>query len=136
MKGIIRKTGEEITIVSYHSTADRCEILDYVSYIDSKGVEHPRESMNLYWDIEVINEQKELAELQAKNIAKVVENSCTVAGNNLSKREMVALNIYTSIISGIYAHGKTGYWKNEEITERTEEYTNEFMKTFIEKEQL
>ena len=136
MKGIIRKTGEEITIVSYHSTADRSEILDYVSYIDSKGVEHPRESMNLYWDIEVINEQKELAELQAKNIAKVVENSCTVTGNNFSKREMVALNIYTSIINGIYAHGKTGYWKNEEITERTEEYTNKFMETFIEKNQL
>ena len=128
MKGIIRKTGEEITIVGFQSTVDRSEILDYVSYIDSKGAEHPRESMNLYWDVEVINDQKELAELQAKSIAKAVENSCTVADNNFSKREMVALNIYGSIISGIYAHGKTGCWKKEEITERTEEWTNEFMK--------
>lgn len=135
MKGVIRKTGEEIIIVGYHSTADRSEILDYVSYIDSKGVEHPRESMNLYWDIEVINEQKELAELQAKNIAKVVENSCTVAGNNFSKREMVALNICTSIIVGMCTYGKR-YWNNDEIIKWTEEYTNKFMETFIEKNQL
>lgn len=136
MKGIIRKTGEEITIVSYYSTSDRCEVLDHVSYIDSKGVEHLRESMNLYWDVEVISEQKELAELQAKNIAKAVENTCIVANNNFSKREMVALNIYSGIISGIYAYGKTGYWKTEEITEQAKEYTDEFMKTFVEKDSL
>lgn len=50
LKKRIRKTGEIVEIISYQGTTDRCELTDYVSYIDSKGEEHPREKMNLYWD--------------------------------------------------------------------------------------
>ena len=54
MKARIRKTGEVVEIISYSSRTQRCDTVDYVSYIDSKGGEHDREPLNLYWDFEVI----------------------------------------------------------------------------------
>ena len=56
MKAIFRKTGEIVDIISYSGNTDRNDVLDSVSYIDSKGVEHPREKLNLYWDFESIQE--------------------------------------------------------------------------------
>lgn len=56
MKAIIRKTGEIVEIISYSGNSDRNDVLDRVSYIDSKGVEHPREKLNFYWDFESIQE--------------------------------------------------------------------------------
>lgn len=50
----IRKTGEIIEIISYGGSTTRTDTLDYVSYIDSKGVEHEREHLNLYWDLEQV----------------------------------------------------------------------------------
>ena len=135
MKGIIRKTGEERTIVSYQGRVDRSDVLDYVSYIDSNGVEHPREKMNLYWDVEVINEQKELIEQQVKNAKMAMECSNKAANNNLSKRETVALHVYVSIINGVYAHGHSRYWSPEEIAKEAFGFTDCFMKTFIKEEQ-
>lgn len=55
MKAIIRKTGEIVDIVSYSGGTVRCDILDRVSYIDSKGIEHDRETLNYYWDFEQID---------------------------------------------------------------------------------
>lgn len=57
MKAIIRKTGEIVEIISYSGNTNRNDVLDSVSYIDSKGVEHPREKLNFYWDFEVIQEE-------------------------------------------------------------------------------
>lgn len=132
MKGIIRKTGEEITIVSFNSNSDRREpLLDYVSYIDSNGVEHPRERMNHYWDVEVINEQKELIEQQVKNAKLALEGANRNLENSLNKREMVAMNVFVSIVNGIYAHGHSKYWSPEEIAKEASEFTDCFMKTFI-----
>lgn len=132
MKGIIRKTGEEITIVSFNSNSDRREpLLDYVSYIDSNGVEHPRERMNLYWDVEVINEQKELIEQQVKNAKLALEGANRNLENILNKREMVAMNVFVSIVNGIYAHGHSKYWIPEEIAKEASGFTDCFMKTFI-----
>lgn len=59
MKARIRKTGEIVEIISYSGNTDRNDVLDSVSYIDSKGVEHPREKLNLYWDFETITDEKE-----------------------------------------------------------------------------
>lgn len=47
----IRKTGELIDVISWTGNITRDEAIDTVSYIDSKGVEHPREEMNFYWDL-------------------------------------------------------------------------------------
>ena len=54
MKAKIRKTGELVEIISYTGNTIRNEVLDSVSYIDSKGNEHPREKLNFYWDFEII----------------------------------------------------------------------------------
>ena len=56
MKAKFRKTGEIVDIISYSGNTDRNDVLDSVSYIDSKGVEHSREKLNLYWDFESIQE--------------------------------------------------------------------------------
>lgn len=55
MKAKIRKTGEIVEIISYSGGTVRSNILDSVSYIDSKGVEHDREKLNYYWDFEQID---------------------------------------------------------------------------------
>ena len=100
MKGIIRKTGEEITIVSYHSLVDRNETLDYVSYIDSDGNEHPCESMNLFWDVEVVHpneeilrSQLELYRIQVENAKKTVEAASVSVDRMPTKVELIAANI-------------------------------------------
>ena len=59
MKAILRKTGEVVEIISYSGCTDRNDILDRVSYIDSQGIEHPREHLNFYWDFEIITDEKE-----------------------------------------------------------------------------
>lgn len=59
MKKRIRKTGEIVDVIScnkYTSTARNSE-LDWVSYIDSKGMEHEHEKgLNIYWDFEDVVE--------------------------------------------------------------------------------
>lgn len=55
MKYRNRKTGEIVDVINY-STPDGGERSkdDYVSYIDSKGVEHPREKgLHINWDFEI-----------------------------------------------------------------------------------
>lgn len=59
MKARIRKTGEVVEIISYSGSTTRNEFIDKVSYIDSKGKEHPREPLNFYWDFETITDKNE-----------------------------------------------------------------------------
>ncbi len=54
MKARIRKTGEIVDIISHNSFSTIRSYIDFVSYIDSKGIEHDRESLNYYWDFEPI----------------------------------------------------------------------------------
>jgi len=64
MKAKNRKTGEIVDIISYSGNTTRSNILDYVSYIDSKGEEHPNvKGLNLYRDFEIIE----------PNISKVID---------------------------------------------------------------
>lgn len=56
----IRKTGEIVDVISYVGSTQRNEYCqDKVSYIDSKGFEHPDVHMNLYWDFEEISNEVE-----------------------------------------------------------------------------
>lgn len=55
MKAKIRKTGEIVDVISYSGSTIRNEYIDKVSYIDSRGVEHDRETLNYYWDFEQID---------------------------------------------------------------------------------
>ena len=63
MKARIRKTGEIVDIINYNRCCGTRSHQDYVSYIDSKGEEHDRESLNYYWDFEPI-----------ETIAEVLDN--------------------------------------------------------------
>ncbi len=51
LKYRLRKTGEPVEIVAWETTEKgaRCES-DWVSYIDSAGVEHIKEHLTLEWD--------------------------------------------------------------------------------------
>jgi hypothetical protein len=54
MKARIRKTGEIVEVIYYGgSPLNRSDVLDYVNYIDSRGVEHTEPNhLNYYWDFE------------------------------------------------------------------------------------
>lgn len=56
MKAKIRKTGEIVDIICYRGSPHRkSDVLDYVNYIDSQGVEHIEPNhLNYYWDFEPI----------------------------------------------------------------------------------
>lgn len=54
MKARIRKTGEIVDVICYNHCSTIRNHQDYVSYIDSRGIEHDRESLNYYWDFEPI----------------------------------------------------------------------------------
>ena len=54
MKLKIRKTGEIVDVISFSGDTER-KPTDAVDYIDSKGVEHPNEKLNYYWDLEPIH---------------------------------------------------------------------------------
>lgn len=58
MKKRLRKTGEIVDVITYGNAycSERSDT-DSVSYIDSKGIEHPNErGLNLWWDFEDLEE--------------------------------------------------------------------------------
>lgn len=60
MKKRIRKTGEIVDVISYskYTNTARNSELDWVSYIDNKGMEHEHEKgLNIYWDFEDVEEE-------------------------------------------------------------------------------
>lgn len=62
MKARIRKTGEIVDVINYNRCCSIRSHQDYVSYIDSKGEEHDRESLNYYWDFEPIETTAEVVD--------------------------------------------------------------------------
>ena len=60
MKKRIRKTGEIVDVISFAAPcgANRSDINDFVSYVDSKGDEYVNVPLNYYWDFEDIEEVK------------------------------------------------------------------------------
>lgn len=77
MKAKLRKTGEICDIICYGGQPKyRSEAIDYVSYIDSKGVEHSGDNhLNYYWDFEPIEEQQPIKfpDLRAQIATGVME---------------------------------------------------------------
>ena len=61
MKAKIRKTGEIVDVIYYYGSPNRrSDALDFVFYVDSKGVEHTEENhLNYYWDFEPIENEKD-----------------------------------------------------------------------------
>ena len=84
MKAKIRKTGEIIDVISYSCNTKR-ESTDCVSYIDSKGMEHPSEKLNYYWDLEKIDIPDIDWEQRRYEIAK----SVYAATNHISAKDAV-----------------------------------------------
>lgn len=61
MKKRIRKTGEIVDVIDYASPYNYRDDMDYVSYIDSNGVEHPNMmGLNINWDFEDVEEQSRI----------------------------------------------------------------------------
>ena len=60
MKKRLRKTGEIVDVISFTAPcgANRSDINDFVSYVDSKGNECVNVPLNYYWDFENIEEVK------------------------------------------------------------------------------
>lgn len=58
MKAKLRQTGEIVDVICYGgSPLNRSDVLDYVKYIDSQGVEHTeRNHLNYFWDFEPIED--------------------------------------------------------------------------------
>lgn len=56
MKAKIRRTGEIVDVICYGgSPLNRSDVLDYVNYIDSQGIEHTEPNhLNYFWDFEPI----------------------------------------------------------------------------------
>jgi len=86
MKARIRKTGEIVDVISYNTCSTIRSHQDYVSYIDSKGEEHDRESLNYYWDLEPI-----------ETVAEVIDNK-----HWQDIRERAAIAAMQAIISQKY----------------------------------
>lgn len=58
MKKRFRKTGEVVDVINYSAPYLGREKDDYVSYIDSKGIEHVTEyGLNIQWDFEDVKEE-------------------------------------------------------------------------------
>lgn len=58
MKKRIRKTGEIVDVISFTAPfgTTREDTRDFVDYIDSKGREKTKVPMNIYWDLEDVEE--------------------------------------------------------------------------------
>ena len=76
MKAKIRKTGEIVDVICYNQYSTIRSNQDYVSYIDSKGEEHDRESLNYYWDFEPI---ETITEVDNKHWQDVRERAAIAA---------------------------------------------------------
>lgn len=101
MKARNRKTGEVVNIISYSqlSAAERCSGQDYVSYIDSQGVEHYKEDLNYYWDFEPIDDtqDKEQHWQDVKERAAIAALQGLLANPGLVKEERNYLIIHAKI---------------------------------------
>lgn len=100
MKAKIRKTDEIVDIICYNHCSTIRSHQDYVSYIDSKGIEHDREALNYYWDFEPIetannDHWQDVRERAAITAMQGILSSPIIPGvnPNPSKREIADLAV-------------------------------------------
>lgn len=111
MKAKNRKTGEIVEIISYSSRVQRCDAVDYVSYIDSKGNEHDRESLNLYWDFEVIPAEEQTN--TAKDMYNILNNF--VENNTKYSKQDCIMKAFEFYMHSGKASGLTSYEIIEQV---------------------
>jgi len=97
MKAKIRKTGEIVDVICWGGSANRrSDVLDYVNYIDSQGVEHIESNhLNYYWDFEPIEididehwqDVRERAAIAA--MQGLAANSCLVYNSGEEKIDFI-----------------------------------------------
>lgn len=116
MKAILRTTGEIVDIISFNGSAIRTQ-LDFVSYIDSKGVEHDRESLNYYWDFARLDTEDE--DRDAAHWQEVRERAAIAALQGLSSNPEL-----------IYSNGQ----ERIVIAARAARYADELVKALKSKE--
>jgi hypothetical protein len=109
----IRKTGEIVEVISYGGSTTRSDVLDFVSYIDSKGAEHEKEPLNLYWDLSPIkewgvknNEHRNLSQETAncdKQFDKILEINTEAERRKIAAMAMQGLlsnpNVFDDVVS-------------------------------------
>lgn len=83
MKAKIRKTGEIVDVITYNHCSTVRSHQDYVSYIDSNGNEHDRESLNYYWDFEPIDTQVDNHWQDVRERAAIAAMQGLAANSNL-----------------------------------------------------
>ena len=86
MKAKIRKTGEIVDIIYYNNFCMKRSSQDFVSYIDSNGVEHDREHLNYCWDFEIIDTQDEnithWQEVRERAAIAAMQGTITILSNS------------------------------------------------------
>lgn len=106
----IRKTGEIVDVISCTCGMRRNEYcIDKVSYIDSNGIEHVDEHMNLYWDFESIDhglyrEEIDWEERRYELAKYAMQGDCASSGLNggnletCKKIAIESLNVADAVI--------------------------------------
>lgn len=89
MKAKIRKTGEIVDIICYSGSPNRrSDVLDYVNYIDSQGVEHTEPNhLNYYWDFEPIENEKDYDWGALRNQAAIAAMQSFIGKFNINTRD-------------------------------------------------
>lgn len=88
MKARIRKTGEIVDVIAYNHCSTIRSSRDFVSYIDSDGVEHDRESLNYYWDFESVFIEEDTADnkhwqdLRERAAIAAMQGTITILGSS------------------------------------------------------
>lgn len=88
MKARIRKTGEIVDVIAYNHCSTIRSSRDFVSYIDSDGVEHDRESLNYYWDFESVfieedtTNNKHWQDLRERAAIAAMQGTITILGSS------------------------------------------------------
>ena len=83
MKKRFRKTGEVVDVIDWHNYCEKDRDKDdWVSYIDSKGMEHEHEKgLNIYWDFEDVEEEltKEIdwEQVRIKSAISALQGFCS-----------------------------------------------------------
>lgn len=84
MKAKIRKTGEIVDVICYGGSPNRrSDVLDYVKYIDSQGVEHTEPNhLNYYWDFEPIEtvDDKHWQDIRERAAIAAMQGSINILG--------------------------------------------------------
>lgn len=97
MKYRNRKTREIVEVINFSSNSERRDE-DYVSYIDSKGVEHHREKgLNINWDFEMVGCNDEFSYIQWEYMIKNVSSLNPMDTLNLVELGNVRVRNYAQL---------------------------------------